>query len=89
MRISLNKRLTKLEQDIPSQAQVEVLQDAWLEVFEEFGLPPDTPTPGHVPIIREIIEADGTSSAKLLYLSGQFVDPSPSATRQVAQDKDA
>ena len=85
MRITLNKRLSKLEQAIPSKAQQQEHQAAWRAVFKEFGLPPDTPMPSHIPIIRQCIAADGTQSDKLLSLNGRFVDPSTSATRADAE----
>ena len=85
MKITLNKRLGKLEQAIPSKAQAEAHQAAWREVFEEFGVPAETPIPSHVPIIRQCIEVDGTPSDKLLKLNGRFVDPSTSATRADAE----
>ena len=85
MRLTLNKRIAKLEQAIPSKAQLEEHQAAWREVFEEFGVPAETPIPNHIPIIRQCIAADGTQSDKLLSLNGRFVDPSTSATRADAE----
>ena len=79
MQVTLNKRLTKLEQSIPSLAQLEGLQQAWLEVFEEFGLPLDTPIPNHMPIIREGIDHDGSVAFRLLRASGMSF-PLPGST---------
>lgn len=72
MRVSFTKRLSKLEQAIPSKAQLEEHQAAWREVFKEFGVPAETPIPNHIPIIRQCIAADGTPSDKLLNLNGWF-----------------
>ena len=69
----MNKRLAKLEEALPPPTKAEAHEAAWREVFKEFGIPPDTPTPNHVPIIRTLIEADGTASEKLLSLNGRFV----------------
>jgi hypothetical protein len=73
MRISLNKRLVKLEQAFPPPTEAEAHEAVWREAFSEFGIPPDTSAPDHRPIIRQLIEADGTPSDKLLRLNGQFV----------------
>ena len=74
MRVSLSKRLGKLEQAVPSKIQVEDHRETWREVLREFGLPPETPVPNHMPIvIRQLIQADGTPSDRLLSLNGRFV----------------
>ena len=73
MRVTLNKRLAKLEQVMPSKAQNEAHEAAWQEAFSEFGIPTETPIPNHRPIIRQLIEANGTPSDKLLRLNGRFV----------------
>jgi len=73
MRISLNKRLAKLEQAFPPPTELEAHEAVWREAFSEFGIPPDTPVPNHRPIIRQLIEVDGTPSQELLRLNGQYV----------------
>jgi hypothetical protein len=74
MRVTLNKRLTKLEQSIPPKAQVEANEAAWRQAFKEFGLPADTPVPQHMPIIiRAVIDADGTVSDEFLSVNGRYV----------------
>jgi hypothetical protein len=74
MRVTLNKRLTKLEQSIPPKAQVEAHEAAWREVFKEFVVPLDTPIPNYYPpIIRAVIDADGTVSDEFLCVNGQYV----------------
>ena len=79
MRVTLNKRLAKLEQAIPSKAQAEAHQAAWQEVFDEFGLPPDTPIPSHMPIIREGIDHDGSVVFRVLRAGGKSI-PHPGST---------
>jgi len=69
----LNKRLAKLEQVIPSKAQAEAHSAAWQEVLKEFDLLPDTPLPNHRPIVRQLIEADGTPFQELLRMNGRYV----------------
>ena len=73
MRVSLKKRLAKLEGVLPPPTEVQAHEAAWREVFKEFGISPDTPPLNHRPIIRQLIEADGTPSDKLLRLNGRFV----------------
>ena len=73
MRVSFTKRLGKLEQAIPSKAQQQEHQTAWREVFEEFGLPPDTPIPNHMPIIREGIDHDGSVAFRVLRAGGKSI----------------
>ena len=79
MKITLNKRIAKLEQAIPSKAQLEEHQAAWREVFKEFGLPPDTPIPSHMPIIREGIDHDGSVAFRVLRAGGKSI-PHPGST---------
>ena len=79
MKITLNKRLGKLEQAIPSKAQAEAHQAAWREVFEEFGVPAETPIPNHMPIIREGIDPDGSVVFRVLRAGGKSI-PHPGST---------
>ena len=73
MRVSLTKRLSKLEQAIPSQAQQQAHQAAWREVFKEFGVPAETPTPNHMPIIRVGIDHDGSVAFRVLRAGGTSI----------------
>jgi hypothetical protein len=79
MRLTLNKRLAKLEQAIPSKAQAEAHEAAWQEALSEFGLPPDMPIPSHMPIIREGIDHDGSLAFRVLRAVGKSI-PDPSST---------
>jgi len=79
MRVTLNKRLAKLEQAIPSKAQAEAHEAAWQEVFDEFGLPPDTPIPSHMPIVIEGIDHDGSVAFRVLRVGGTSF-PQPAST---------
>jgi len=69
MRLTLNKRLSKLEQAIPSKVRAEAHEAAWRDVFEEFGVPAETPIPSHMPIIREGIDHDGSVAFRVLRAS--------------------
>ena len=78
MRVTLNKRLAKLEQSIPlkeDKAAMEAHAAAWREVFKEYGVSLDTPIPNYYPpiIIRAIVDADGTVSDEYLCVNGQYV----------------
>ncbi len=74
MRVTLNKRLARLEQAVPSKTQAQAHEAAWREAFKEFGLPPDTPVPAYLPIvIRAVIDADGIASEEFLMVNGRYV----------------
>ena len=79
MRVSFTKRLGKLEQAIPSQAQQQEHHAAWREVFDEFGVPAETPIPSHMPIIREGIEHDGSLAFRVLRTGSKSI-PHPGST---------
>ena len=74
MRASLTKRLAKLEQALPSKAKAESYQSRWLQLFEEFGVPPDTPIPDELPIVIEFIEPKNRSVvSRMLPLMGKML----------------
>ena len=73
MKITLNKRLSKLEQAVPSKTELEAHQAAWREVFKEFGVPAETPIPNHMPIIREGIDPDGSVVFRVLRAGGTSI----------------
>jgi hypothetical protein len=74
MRVTLKKRLTKVEQALPSKAKAEVHKSQWLELFEEFGLPPDTPIPDEIPLgINFIKPEDRSIVSRMLPFNGRML----------------
>jgi hypothetical protein len=73
--MSLKTRLKTLE---IKQSQLGIGQpdrDAWLSVFEEFGLSPDRPIPIRIPVINCIINSDGTDTGtRLLRIDGETIE---------------
>lgn len=74
MRVSLNRRLTKLEQTLPSRDKAQAHQAEWKRLFEEFGVPSDTPIPNTAPLVIEFIDPEDRSVvSRMLPFNGKML----------------